>query len=70
MKWLSIAKVDCYKLAWKDADRLGAMVNWYRATGSYVPSLEEVHQVMPYMPSDAMRISLPHLAGPTNKKTF
>ena len=58
MKWLSVAQVDRYKLAWKDADRLGAMVNWYRSTVSYIPSLEEVPKVMPYMPSDAMRISI------------
>jgi len=40
--WLSVARLGRYKLAWKDADGLGAMVNWYRATGLRIPKPEDV----------------------------
>ena len=44
MTWLSGARLGRYKLAWKDAARVGAIVNWYRAIGLRVPKPEEVPQ--------------------------
>ena len=61
MTWLSGMRLSRYKLAWKDADGVGAMVNWYRATGLRVPKPEDVPQKMPEVHSDAMKISMSHL---------
>ena len=59
--WLSGARLGRYKLAWKDAGGVGAMVNWYRATGLRVLKSEDVPQQMPEVHSDAMRIFMPRL---------
>lgn len=61
MTWLSAVRLDRYKLAWKDADRMGVMVNWYRANRLRIPKPEDVPQHMPELHSDAMRIPMPHL---------
>ncbi len=42
LMWLSGMRLGRYKLVWKDADGVGAMVNWYRATGLRVPKPEDV----------------------------
>ena len=61
MRQLSGVRLGRDKLAWKDADRVGAMVNWYRATGIRVPRPKDVPQQMPEVHCDAIRISMPHL---------
>ena len=61
MTWLSGTRLGRYKLAWKVAGGVGAMVNWYRATGLRVPKPEDVPQQMPEVHPDAMRISMSHL---------
>ena len=61
MGWLSGVRLDRYKLAQKDADRVRAIVNWCRTTGIRVPKPKDVPQQMPEVNCDAMRISIPHL---------
>ena len=61
LSWLDKAQLKGYLAAWKDASSLKAMINWYRATGLYVPELGG--NITPPAPLDpgAMRIKMPHL---------
>lgn len=61
MNWLNLERVDRYIGAWKDAAGLRGMINWYRATGLYVPKVGEDIQPIPLMDTRDMRIKVPHL---------
>ena len=61
MQWLSGEKWDAYRSAWGDVEGVKAMVNWYRATGLYVPKLDEPIEPMPHMEAGEMMIQMPHL---------
>ena len=61
LSWLDKAQLKGYLAAWKDASGLKAMINWYRATGLYVPKLGgDITPPAPLDP-DMMRITVPHL---------
>ena len=61
MSWLVGARLKEYLAAWRDAAGLQAMINWYRATGLYVPKLGAKIDPPPPFDAGAMRISVPHL---------
>ena len=61
MDWLSGPRLEGYRAAWKNAEGVGTMVNWYRATPLYVPRVDEDNPSMPDMNPEAMRINMPHL---------
>ena len=61
LSWLDQAQLKGYLAAWRDASGLKSMINWYRATGLYVPKLGgDITPPAPLDP-DAMRIKMPHL---------
>ena len=61
LSWLDKVQLKGYLAAWKDASGLKAMINWYRATGLYVPELGgDITPPAPLDP-DMMRITVPHL---------
>jgi epoxide hydrolase 4 len=39
INWLNNERFDRYVGAWRDAAGLRGMINWYRATGLYVPEV-------------------------------
>lgn len=61
MSWLDAARLKDYLAAWRDTAGLQAMINWYRATGLYVPKLGAEIDPPPPLDAGAMRISVPHL---------
>ena len=61
MNWLNEERFDRYVDAWKDASGLRGMINWYRATGLYVPKVGEDIKPIPPLDARNMRITVPHL---------
>ncbi|MEM1300285.1 MAG: alpha/beta hydrolase [Pseudomonadota bacterium] len=63
MSWLTGARLEAYKAAWKDATTLRAMVNWYRTSPLAVPPTGKIlpDDQLPYLPADRMRVRIPHL---------
>lgn len=60
MDWLTPDKRAAYARAWRDADGVRAMVNWYRATPFAVA--QPGHPLpVPDMPADSLHIPMPHL---------
>lgn len=63
MSWMTGAVLDEYRAAWGDADRLRAMVNWYRASPLVVgaPGAPLPPDQIPNLPEDRMHVRVPHL---------
>ena len=63
MSWLSGARLQRYREAWKDKDTLRAMINWYRASPLVVgqPGVPLTGDELPDWPEDRMRVAVPHL---------
>ena len=61
MNRLNEERFDRYVDAWKDASGLRGMINWYRATGLYVPKVGEDIKPIPPLDARNMRIAVPHL---------
>ena len=63
MGWLSGARLDSYRAAWRDAETLRAMINWYRASPLVVgrPGAPLPAEQRPDWPAERMRVSVPHL---------
>jgi len=63
MGWMTPARRASYRAAWGDVDGVRAMLNWYRASplklakpGSPIAPAE-----LPDLPTDALRVRMPHL---------
>ncbi len=63
MSWMTPQRRAAYRAAWGDANQVRGMVNWYRASrlklakpGQPIPESE-----LPEFPTDALRVSMPHL---------
>lgn len=63
LSWLTGARADAYKAAWRDADGLRGMVNWYRASPVQVarPGQPIPDSDLPQWPAQALRVTMPHL---------
>ena len=63
MSWLSGPVLESYRAAWRDADRLRSMINWYRASPIVVgsPGQPLSPDQLPAFPADRMRVEIPHL---------
>ncbi|SFL09891.1 alpha/beta fold hydrolase [Shimia haliotis] len=63
MGWMTPARRAAYRAAWGNVEGVRAMLNWYRASplkladpGSPIPPEE-----LPDLPTDALRVRMPHL---------
>lgn len=63
MNWLTREKQADYRTAWRDADGVRGMVNWYRATPLMVakPGEPIPANQLPQWDPKALRIRMPHL---------
>ena len=63
MSWLSGGRLDAYKAAWGDAEGVGAMINWYRASPLVVgkPGEPLPADDVPDWPAERMVVRVPHL---------
>lgn len=63
MNWLSGARLEAYRDAWRDTQTLRAMVNWYRASPIVVgpPGQPLPADEVPDFPAGRMRVTIPHL---------
>jgi len=63
MRWLSGDTLLGYKAAWRDAQGLRAMVNWYRASPMVVAPVGQPLKAsaLPQWDPDHLRIRMPHL---------
>ena len=61
--WLTEAKKDGYRAAWRDAAGVNGMVNWYRATPLKVakPGVPVPPDELPNWDPEALRVRMPHL---------
>ncbi|TMM50887.1 alpha/beta fold hydrolase [Sulfitobacter sabulilitoris] len=60
LDWLAGERAQAYREAWGDAKRLGAMINWYRASPLQVADPGKPIE-MPDLPLDRLVVRCPHL---------
>lgn len=60
MSWLSGERLAAYRTEWSRPGRLTAMLNWYRASPLKVAAPGKPF-APPAMPTDTLRITMPHL---------
>lgn len=63
MGWMTPARRAAYRAAWGDVDGVRAMLNWYRASPLKLakPGSPIVPAELPDLPTDALRVRMPHL---------
>lgn len=61
LSWMTSDVQEAYKRAWGDARRLGAMINWYRASPLQVGEVGKPLTDVPAFPAERMRVHCPHL---------
>lgn len=61
MSWMQGDVLEGYIRAWGDTARLGAMINWYRASTLQVGEVGKPLEGLPEFPVDKLCIGCPHL---------
>ena len=61
MNWMEGDVAEGYKRAWGNAERLGAMINWYRASPLQVAEVGKPLEGLPEYPVAKLQIRCPHL---------
>jgi pimeloyl-ACP methyl ester carboxylesterase len=61
MSWLRDERLAEYRTAWKGAEQLGAMLNWYRASPLVVAKPGQPVTDLPALPVDRLSVPCPHL---------
>ena len=63
MAWFDAATEAEYKRVWQNADVVGAMVNWYRASPLVVPPAGQAADPadLPALPAERMKVRVPHM---------
>ncbi|KPA21779.1 Soluble epoxide hydrolase [Shimia sp. SK013] len=63
MSWMTPERRAAYRKAWGDENGVRAMLNWYRASPLKLakPSQPIPPEDLPALPSDALRVAMPHL---------